>query len=244
MENEIPIIKEKIILNNEYKNWMIKISQIEKEFALSSDFNNKVALDHGIEHMNRVANNVYRLLKEYAIQEETCVLGYIAGLIHDIGMIYGKDGHAYNGAEMASDFLKKLNLIDINDIPIITNAIKNHSNGGNNPDVITSILTIADKADMCKQRSLGNKSPIQFIKDYRIEIKNGILQINYIINNLNGIEGLYIIPKSIDIPRELGKKLGLKVEFYINGKYEEFKDRQNYKGKTYQRKDKLKTSNL
>ena len=52
-----------------------------------------------------------------------------------------------------------------------------------------------------------------------------------------GIDGSYIILKSIDIPRNLGKKLGLQVVFYINGEYEEFEDRKNYKRKIYQRKE-------
>lgn len=56
------------------------------------------------------------------------------------------------------------------------------------------------------------------------------------MSDLKGKEGLYIIPKSIDIPKTLGTKLVLKVEFYINGKYEKFEDRAEYKGQTYQRK--------
>lgn len=237
MDNELFNIKEKIILDNEYKNWMKKISNIENEFAVSSNFNNKVALDHGIEHMNRVANNVYKLLEEYNCKKNICILGYIAGLIHDIGMIYGKKGHAKNGAEMSKSFLKKLDFIDTRDIEKITNAIKNHGNGGTNADEITSFLTISDKVDICKSRFLGNVSPIQHIENYTINIKDGILQINYAMTDLKGKEALYTIPKSIDIPKTLGSNLGLKVEFYINEKYEQFKDREEYKGQIYQRKE-------
>ena len=236
-KNELLNIKQTIISNNEYRKWMEKISAIEKQFALSSDFNNMVALDHGIEHMNRVADNVYKLLKEYNCDRKTCTLGYIAGLIHDIGMIYGKKGHAQNGAEMSKTFLTKLHLLDILDIESIANAIKNHGSGGDNPDVITSFLTISDKADMCKVRSLGKSSPIKFIENYKLKIQNGILHIDYTMTDLKGKDGLYIIPKSIDIPRVLGRNLGLQVKIYINGKCEEFKDRDDYKGQIYQRKE-------
>lgn len=237
MNNKLSDIKQKIISNEEYKNWTNIISNLEKEFALYSDFNNKIALEHGIKHMDRVANNTYKLLKEYNCDEDVCILGYITGLIHDIGMIHGKPGHAQNGAEMSKTFLEKLDLLDIKDIPKIINPIRNHGNGGKNPDVITSFIAIADKADMCKMRSLGNSSPIKFIEDYEVRIKDNILQISYTMSNLKGKEGLYMIPKSIDIPNMLGSNLGLKVEFYINGEYEEFGDRGNYKGETYLRRD-------
>lgn len=187
--------------------------------------------------MDRVANNVYKLLKEYNINQYTCKLGYIAGLIHDIGMINGKKGHAEQGAEMAKMFLKELDLISMNDIKIIVEAIKNHGNVGNTIDTVTLILAICDKVDMCKKRAIGNLSPIQFIENYTIEIQDNTLRISYIMNDLKGKEGLYIIPKSIDIPKNLGTKLGLKVEFYINGKNDKFEDRAEYKGQTYQRKE-------
>ena len=177
-DRELLDLKQKIIIDDEYNNWMKKISKIENEFASSSAFNNKVALDHGIAHMNRVANNTYKLLKEYNINYDTCKLGYIAGLIHDIGMIHGKKEHAENGSEMAKLFLKKLGLIDnIKDIQEIVTAIKNHGNRGKNPNEITSFLTISDKVDICKSQFLGNISPIQYIENYTINIKNGILQI-------------------------------------------------------------------
>lgn len=237
LNNELLDIKQKIISNNQYKNWMKRISNIENEFTTSSIFNNKVALDHGIEHMDRVANNIYKLLKEYNVNQATCKLGYIAGLLHDIGMINGKKGHAEQGAKMAKMFLEELNLIDISDIKIIVEAIKNHGDGGNTIDIVSSILAICDKLDMCKKRALGNLSPIQLIENYTVEIKYNTLQISYIMNDLKGKEGLYIIPKSIDIPKTLGKKLGLEVEFYINGNYEEFRDRVDYIGPIYKRKE-------
>lgn len=237
MNNQLLKIKQKIVLDNEYQSWMKKISNVENEFVVSSNFNNKVALDHGIEHMDRVANNVYKLLTEYNCSKNICILGYIAGLIHDIGMINGKRGHAENGAEMSKIFLKKLDLVNTTDVTKIANAIKNHGNGGVNPDIISAFLAISDKADMCKSRSLGDLSPIQFIENYTIKIKNNVLKINYIMTDLKGKEGLYIIPKSIDIPRALGSNLGLKVEFYINGKYEKFRDKEKYKGEIYQRKE-------
>ena len=235
--NELLNIKNQIIEDKEYKIWMEKIAKVEYEFAISSKFNNMVTLDHGIKHMDRDANNVYKLLKEYNCNNHTCILGYATGLVHDIGMIKGKKGHAENGSKLAEIYLKKFDFLNEKDIMQITNPIKNHGNGGENPDEITAFLAISDKADMCKARSLGNLSPIQYIDDYNLRLENGILQMHYTISNNKGKEGLYIIPKSIDIPEKLGKKLGLKVEFYINNKLEKFENREEYAGEIYIRKE-------
>ena len=187
--------------------------------------------------MDRVANNVYKLLKEYNCDNHTCELWYITGLVHDIGMIKGKKGHSENGSKLAENYLRKFDFLNEKDILQITKAIKNHGNGGKDPDEITAFLAISDKVDMCKARSLGNLSPIQYIDDYNLKLENGVLQIRYTISNNKGKEGLYIIPKSIDIPEKLGRKLGLKVEFYINNKLEKFEDREEYAGEIYIRKE-------
>ena len=92
---------------------MQEISNVEKEFAISSEFNNKVALDHGIHHMDRVANNLYNLLKEYNCDNHTCELWYITGLVHDIGMIKGKKGHSENGSKLAENYLRKFDFLGI-----------------------------------------------------------------------------------------------------------------------------------
>ncbi len=57
------------------------------------------------------------------------------------------------------------------------------------------------------------------------------------MTDLKAKEGLYIIPKSIDIPQILCVKLGLKIEFYINGKHENFEDRAKYNGQIYKRNE-------
>ena len=41
-------IKQKITSDNQYKSWMKKVQSVTDEFAISSEFNSTVALDHGI----------------------------------------------------------------------------------------------------------------------------------------------------------------------------------------------------
>lgn len=230
-------IKNRITSDKEYLTWMDKISKVEMEFAASSPFNNQVALDHGIKHMTRVASITYILLKDYGENENTCFLGYVAGLTHDIGMIYGKKNHAKNGSELVLPFLTRLNLLPIEEIKKVVEAIAMHGNG-EGTNIIGKMLAIADKIDMCKERTLGTSSPIKAIKDYKVYIENNILKINYSVTSEEGKIGFYIIPKSLDIPTQVGNSLGLKVEFYLNQKLENFSDRKDYLGEIYSRNSK------
>ena len=231
-------IKQKIISDDEYIKWMEEISIVENEFANSSEFNNIVALDHGIQHMNRVAETVYKLMKEYGCSKNVCYLGYISGLIHDMGMIHGKKNHAQNGSKMAKLFLKKLDFLNNSEIETVANAIATHGDGANAEGNIGLFLAIADKIDMCKERSLSKTSPIHLINSYNANINYDTLDVYYEMSSSKGIEALYMIPKSIDIPLKIAKDLGLKVKFFINGKIEDFADRKNYEGQIYKRIDK------
>ncbi len=226
-------VKAKIMNDSEYLIWMEQISKIEREFTNSSSFNNQVALDHGKKHMDRVAYTTYNLLKEYGEDENTCFLGYVTGLIHDIGMIHGKKNHAENGSKLAFDFLQRLDFLTEAEVETICSAISTHGSGENATNIIGSLLAISDKIDMCEERTLGTVSPIKFIKDYQVWIKDKTLYIDYSVVSDEGKTGLYIIPKSIDIPVKIGKKLGLKVEFYINHRLEMFEDRKEYSGQVY-----------
>ena len=228
--NYLDIIKQKIISDTEYQKWMKEIANYEGSFANSSEFNNQIALDHGIEHMNRVAMNVYKLMQEYGCDSTSCDLGYIAGLIHDIGIINGKKNHAQNGSLMVRPFLKRLDILSDVEIEKIEYAVAHHGSGENTDNEIALFLAIADKIDMCKARSLGNSSPIQEIESYHTTISHNTLNIYYELSSLKGLEGLYIIPKSIDVPKNIANKLGMQIKFYINNQEEDFASRYNYTG--------------
>lgn len=226
-------LKDKIINDSEYLSWIAQIAIIEREFANSSAFNNSIALDHGLKHMNRVAQNTYKLMQEYGCRNNLCRLGFIAGLIHDIGIIHGKKNHAETGANMCSNFLRKFAILKEDEIKIIKEAILTHGNGKNTSNIMGLILALSDKMDMCASRSLANSSPIKEIKSYKATIENATLKIYYEMSSSKGIEGLYIIPKSIDVPTSIAKKLKLNLAFYINDKLEDFSARSSYKGEIY-----------
>jgi len=48
-------------------------------------------------HMHGVAEYMYKHAEEYDLDKDEM---YLLGWVHDIGYIYGKDGHEYKGAEL------------------------------------------------------------------------------------------------------------------------------------------------
>ena len=82
-DNEIESIKEK------YKYLIDKAVKIMKEI------NDAV---HGLSHVESVVANTIELLKEEnEADKEVCIL---SAYWHDVGRIYGKEGHGINSAEM------------------------------------------------------------------------------------------------------------------------------------------------
>lgn len=132
--------------------------------------------------------------------------------------------------------MKRLVFLTEEEINIVCSSIQTHGSGKNATTIIGSFLAISDKIDMCKSRTLGISSPIQEICSYDAHIQDKNLKIFYELSSPDGKKGLYMIPKSIDVPFSIGTSLGLKVEFYNNKKLEEFLDRDSYHGYIYSRR--------
>ena len=124
----------------------------------------------------------------------------------------------------------------INELTVLPN-LETH-NAENAESTIGLFLSIADKIDMCKNRSLSKTPPICLINSSHANINQDTLEIYYEMLSPKGIEALYMIPKSIDIPQKVAIDLGLRVKFFINGKIENFTDRKHYEGDIYKRIDK------
>ena len=111
---------------------------------------------HGRYHAMYVVNVTEHILRSLSYDEHTVELGKIAGLLHDIGNIYGRVDHARVGAIMCAEFFGKVDLT-IEDWQIIQNAILEHSNGDNINSAVHAALLIADKIDMSKGRVVSVK---------------------------------------------------------------------------------------
>lgn len=108
---------------------------------------------HGRYHTHFVINTIEELLSSLNFDEYIIELGKIAGLLHDIGTINGKKGHAYRSSKMCIYFLDKTKLSQESK-DIIVHAIKDHSNGNEIDSPVGAALVLADKIDICKNRVL------------------------------------------------------------------------------------------
>lgn len=183
------------------------INETNKEFLFAC---------HGRYHTMWVVNTINKILTELNYSNRIIELGMISGLLHDIGAIKGKKGHAIRSAEMCKKFLDKTNLSDI-EKQIVWHSIEDHSNGININSPVGAALLIADKIDLSKHRvtELGKKDNWH---SNLLEIENT----NVVINEQTIIIDYIVTPDfSIDIFKSEWKKgilVPIKASEYLNFK--------------------------
>lgn len=108
--------------------------------------------EHSMVHCELVAKRAASILEELKYDKHTVELVKIAGYLHDIGNAINRRHHAENGAILANEILRGMNM-PVEDRVDIISAIGNHdeSTGGAN-DVISAALIIADKSDVRRER--------------------------------------------------------------------------------------------
>lgn len=219
-----------------YNSWMNSITLITDEFANSNEENSNVALEHALPHTLRVAEATTSLLKDLNCSPDIISLGYVAGLLHDIGIIYGKKDHAKNSYLIAKDYIANFDLTDI-EKEVILHAILFHGNANEIISPVDYCIAIADKCDYTRERKLSSKyethNKINEIISNEIHIINNCLTIKYNVTDNFDNSALYIIPKTIDTPIDICKIINMNIEFYINNNLTNFDDRKDYHGYIY-----------
>ena len=143
---------------------------------------------HGRYHAMFVVSVTEYILTALSYDEHTIELGKAAGLLHDIGVFYGRDDHAKISASMCLNFVSKTDL-NLNDFKIIKQAIFDHSTGTDIQSAVGAALLIADKLPDVKRgipiaELAKNDQPLDNtynIKDIQLNIKNHDLIFNYIV---------------------------------------------------------------
>ena len=117
--------------------------------------------DHSVAHTQLVAVKAADILHAFGYTPEECELAKIAGFMHDIGNAINRNHHAEDGALLANEILKDME-ISIQDRVRIVSAIANHDESdGIAADPIAAALIIADKTDVRRSR-VRTKDPIMF----------------------------------------------------------------------------------
>lgn len=108
--------------------------------------------EHSYRHTNLVADRARTILLKLNYPRREAELAAIAGFLHDIGNVMGRQGHAQMGAMIAMTILEKLGMPD-EEIAEVVAAIGNHDEeNGNVINSISAALVLADKTDVHRSR--------------------------------------------------------------------------------------------
>ena len=181
---------------------------------------------HDLEHIKRVEKIIDNVLNKLEFDEDFIYKEKIACILHDTGAILGKENHAYRSYLFAKDYFSN-NDIEFDDIDLILDAIRNHSDGFETDNLYGIILIFADKLDMTKERLSihgekvkGNRE-YSHVNDISITIENNMLKINFITDgkiNLKEINEYYFTKKIFKGVESFSNRLNLKYIMLIDNK--------------------------
>lgn len=184
--------------------------------------------EHCFQHVNIVANNAKKILKEFGYSKREQELVEIAGFMHDIGNVVNRYNHAMNGAILAYNFLLTKTDLPIEDVLDITSAIGNHDEGTAYPiNPMTAALIIADKSDARRNRvrnKMGNDNihyRVNFAvvkSDLIVDKENKIINLDLTIDTeiCSVMEYFKIFLERMELCIQSAKVLGAKFELTIN----------------------------
>ena len=181
---------------------------------------------HDLNHIKRVEKIIDNVLNKLDFDEEFIYKEKIACVLHDTGAILGKENHAYRSYLFAKDYFIN-NDIKFDDINLILDAIKNHSDGFETDNLYGIILIFADKLDMTKERLSSSGKKVKGNKEYShvndidITIENNNLKINFITDgevNLKEINEYYFTKKIFKGVESFSNKLDLKYIMLMDNK--------------------------
>lgn len=110
--------------------------------------------EHGIRHAYKVAEVAGDILASLGRYDERDIeLAQIAGLLHDLGNMIARRGHAHTGALIALETLRERGM-PLTEVTQIIAAIGSHdeADDGEPTTDIGAALIIADKADVARER--------------------------------------------------------------------------------------------
>lgn len=179
---------------------------------------------HNYNHVLNVSKTIETILKELRYDDDVIIKAKIAGILHDVGALHGKDNHAVKSYEYAINYFNKNN-INFKDKEQVLEAIKIHNNGFETNNIIALTLIFADKIDIKKTRVTENGKNINgmrqllYINDIKFEIENNILTINFYVDknlDVNELNNFYFTHKVFKAVESFSNKLNLSYKILMN----------------------------
>ncbi|MGE5588401.1 MAG: HD domain-containing protein [Clostridia bacterium] len=117
--------------------------------------------EHGMRHASLVSTIARNILERLGHPERETELAAIAGFMHDIGNMAGRDHHGSVGAALATMILLKADM-DPSEVATVAGAIGNHEEQiGQAVNDVAAALILADKSDVHRSR-VRNADPATF----------------------------------------------------------------------------------
>lgn len=168
-------------------------------------FNKKFWTYHGLTHVENVIDIVEKTLIKLNYEEEYIENAKIAALMHDLGMVEGKENHEIKSYEIAKDYFERNN-IKLKYYNEILESIMSHRDTTIKNNDMAAVLIFADKIDKKKTRlapkgyEIEGLRQYQYIEDINILFDNNDFTVQFIIDNecdKKELEGWYFTPKVI-----------------------------------------------
>ena len=181
---------------------------------------------HNFDHVSNVKDIVEEILRKLKFDNEFIYEAKIAAIMHDVGAIQGKPGHAERSYIYTNNYFNENN-IQLKHKDLVLDAIRNHSDGFDSNNMIQLALILADKLDIKKTRPTKRGLEVPGNRQYgnieRIDtdIENNTLKINFISNDKldkKELEDFYFMKKVGSAIKSFSQKLNLEYEVYLNGK--------------------------
>lgn len=119
--------------------------------------------EHGSRHANLVSRIAYNVLLRLKYPQRQAELAAIAGYLHDIGNVVGRDHHGQVSASLAAKILGDVGM-EAEEVATILGAIGNHEEEYGHPvNDVAAALILADKSDVHRTR-VQTPNPVESAK--------------------------------------------------------------------------------
>lgn len=117
--------------------------------------------EHGYRHAGLVSSIAENVLLRLEYPKRECELAAIAGYLHDIGNVIGREYHGQSSALIIMPILTSMGM-DLEEIAIIASAVGNHEEEYGFPvNNVAAAVILADKTDVHRTR-VKNKDVMNF----------------------------------------------------------------------------------
>lgn len=184
--------------------------------------------EHGFRHCDIVSKTACDILKKLSFDLKDAELAAVAGFLHDIGNMVGRNQHHRTGALLAKEVLEELGF-ELRDIGKVMAAIIIHEEDeGVTPDPVAAALLIADKSDVHRSRvrnpsMLGDDihDRVNFAvteSELSVEPEKRLITLSLVIDTRISqvIEYFEIFLSRISACRKAAKALGCEFQLFIN----------------------------